>query len=175
MEQPSAISPEKAPAGLVCGDWLHVRDGWQDNIRGVQSYLDYLHDIGGQEQEQKKAGLTRLSRGWALGTHGWKQALAREHAHKIFREGMEKEEIGEMKQLFWEKTLAEALQSDGRKPEDLNTKPRLQQWKLAIATKLRKQAGAPISWIADNLHLGKPTTVRSYLYNYNLKKSQKTS
>jgi REP element-mobilizing transposase RayT len=152
------------PAGLVCHDWLAARGGRQDNAKDLKSYLQYLRDIGNNEQEQKKAGLTKLSRGWALGTHGWKQALAREHAHKTFREGLEKEEIGEIKQMHWENALSEALRAAGRKAGELDTKPRLQHWKLEIAGKLRKQTGAPIVWIAKNLHLGKPSTTRYYLH-----------
>jgi len=154
----------KRPAGLVCSDWLAARGGWKDNASGLKSYLQYLHEIGNDEQEQKKAGLSKLSRGWALGTHGWKQALARDHAQKTFREGLEKEEIEEIKQMHWENALAEALQAAGRALGELDTKPRLQQWKIEIASKLRKQTGAPIAWIAKNLHLGKPSTTRYYLH-----------
>ena len=151
------------PAGLVCGDWLAAR-GKSDNATDLEDYLQYLREIGSNEQEQKKAGLTKLSRGWALGTHGWKQALAREYGQKTFRESLEKEEIEEIKQLHWENALAAALQEAGRKPEELVTKPRRKHWKLEIASKLRKQAGAPIVWIAEKLHLGKPTTTRFYLH-----------
>lgn len=158
------------PAGLVCNEWLAARGGWRDNVRGLKSYLQYLHDVGDNEREQKKAGLTKLSRGWALGTHGWKQALAREHGHKTFREGLEKEEIKEIKQLNWENALAEALQAAGRKIEEVETKPRLQHWKLEIASRLRKQTGAPIVWIAKKLCLGSPATTRNYLYAYNSRK-----
>jgi len=135
-----------------------------DALYHVINRGNYLRDIGANEQEQKKAGLAKLSRGWALGTHGWKQALAREYGQKTFRESLEKEEIEENKQLHWENALAAALQEAGRKPGELDTKPRRKHWKLEIAGKLRKQAGAPIVWIAEKLRLGKPTTTRFYLH-----------
>jgi hypothetical protein len=160
---------QNRPAGLVCADWLAAR-GLADNDADVKDYLRYLREIGANEQEQKKAGLSNLSRGWALGTHGWKQALAREYGQRIFRESLEKEEVREIKQMHWENALAEALQAAGRNAGELDTKPRLKQWKIEIASKLRKQTGAPIVWLAKKLHLGKPETTRNYLYAYHSKK-----
>jgi len=160
---------QNRPAGLVCADWLAAR-GMADNDADMKGYLQYLHDIGANEQEQRKAGLSKLSRGWALGTHGWKQALAREYGQKILRESLEKEEVKEIKQMYWENALVEALQAAGRNAGELDTKPRLQQWKIEIASKLRKQTGAPIVWLAEKLHLGKPESTRNYLYAYHSKK-----
>jgi hypothetical protein len=79
-------------------------------------------------------------------------------------QSLEKEQVGEIKQLHWENALVEALQAAGRKPGELDTQPRVKHWKLEIADKLRKQAGAPIVWIAKKLHLGKPATARFYLH-----------
>ncbi|AWI08780.1 hypothetical protein M2103_002169 [Ereboglobus sp. PH5-5] len=93
--------------------------------QGHEKYLQYLKDIGNDEQAQKQMGLVKLSRGWALGTHGWKQALAREYAHKTYAEGMNKEEAGEIQELHWEGQLEAALKAAGRKPGDLKTTPRL--------------------------------------------------
>ena len=152
----------KRPAGLECAKWLEARGGWQDGAGGIRSYVDYLKQVGGDEQEQKKAGLEKLSRGWALGTHGWKQALARSLSQRVFAEGLSAEEISEVREHRWEKELEKALGAENKTKADVQTKPRVQPWKIRMAKVLREQ-GVAVGWISKNLRLGKPSSVRSYM------------
>jgi len=153
---------KKRPHGLECGEWLRHRGDWKDDASGMRNYLMYLRQIGNDEQEQKKAGLERLSRGWALGTHGWKQALARELSQRLPVEGLSAEEINEVREHCWENAFEKALKAENKTREDATGKPRKQPWKMMVAKTLREQ-GVPVGWIAKNLHMGKPSSVRSYM------------
>jgi len=158
-----AFLKRKRPPGLHCEEWLKARGGWEDTPGGIRQYIKYLIEIGQNEKAQEQAGLIELSRGWALGTHGWKQALAREHAQKTYVEGMSKEEISEMKEEYWKVLLTTALERAGKKEADLKTKPKMQPWKKELLVELRKKAGIPIKWLARELHLGAPSYVRNCL------------
>ena len=153
---------QKRPPGLECAKWLEARGGWQDGKGGVKSYIEYLKQIGGDEQALKKAGLEKLSRGWALGTYGWKQALARELATRVFAEGMSAEQISELREYQWGHSLEKALEGENKTKGEVQTKPRAPQWKIRVAKALREQ-GVPVGWISKNLHMGKPSSVRSYM------------
>ena len=148
---------------IECEEWLRARGNWQRSAKDVKAYIDYLKGIGADEDEQKKAGLEKLSRGWALGTHGWKRAIARELSQKLPVEGISREELRELKEHRWEEALEKALRSERKTKEDMQTKPRVQPWKINIAKKLRREAGASVAWITEQLRMGKPSSVRSYM------------
>jgi REP element-mobilizing transposase RayT len=159
---------KKRIAGLVCEDWLKARGGWGDNARGRRDYLHYLRELGADEAQQKREGLVKMSRGWALGTRGWKEALARELANKVYVEGMPKEEIEELREMRWNEILTESLGELGMKEADVKKRPRFQIWKLRIAARLRKKGGVPVAWIAEKLQMGKPSSLRSYLTRFKI-------
>lgn len=152
------------PAGLTAIEWLEARGGWKDTPKGVAEYVKYLAGIGKSEAAQRKAGLENLSRGWALGTHGWKKALAREYAQgaPMRNTGMEKDEVKEIREAHNENTLEQALAKAGRTEDELPTRPRAQAWKIKMALEMR-DAGVPVKWLARRMHLGKASSVRSLL------------
>jgi len=160
------FAKKKRPHGLVCKEWLKIRGGWLDDVGGMRNYIKYLIQIGNDEQAQKKAGLEKLSRGWALGTSAWKQTLARELSQRLLVEGLNAEEISEVRELNWESALEKALKSENKTKADAKDKPRKQPWKIIVAKTLREQ-GVPVGWIAKNLYMGKPSSVRSYMSRYN--------
>jgi len=160
----SGARKAKRPAGLVACEWLGARGGWRDTAGGIAAYVRYLEELGGDEAEQKKRGLRGLSRGWALGTHGWKRALAREYAQRspVSGEGMGKDEIAEIRQLKNEEACEQALRQAGKTESELETRFRAPAWKIAVALAMR-DTGVPVAWIAEKLRMGKPSSVRSIL------------
>lgn len=153
----------KREGAMECAEWLKARGGWEDNAAGLENYAKYLEQIGADEAAQKKAGLEKLSRGWALGTPGWKQALAKEMSQRVSLEGLSAEDSRELREAQWEDALAGAFKAGRKKQSEMKTRPLLQPWKLDMARKLRKEVGAPVWWIAKKLKLGKPSSVRSYM------------
>jgi REP element-mobilizing transposase RayT len=101
----AAFEKKKRQAGMCAQDWLRGRGGWVDNKKGMDAYVEYLCALGNDEEAQKKAGVKGLSRGWAIGTAGWKQALARELSRKTYVEALPKEERREIMQEHWEEQL----------------------------------------------------------------------
>jgi hypothetical protein len=148
------FAKKKRPTGLECAEWLKMRGGWQDGVSGIKKYIEYLKQVGGNEQAQKEAGLEKLSRGWALGTYAWKQALARELSQRLFVEGFSAEELSEVREHCWENAMEKALKTVNKTKEEAKAKPRKQPWKLVVAKALREQ-GVPIGWMTKNLHMGR--------------------
>ena len=154
----------KRQAWLAAREWLEARGGWQDTAKGMAAYEEYLAKLGNDDAAQKQAGLEKLSLGWAIGTDAWKQSMAKEYAQRsrIFGMGLEKDELAEMRNAHNENALAKALKTAGKQEQDLQTKPRAQAWKIRMALELRT-SGVPVNWIAKRLHLGKASSVSSYL------------
>jgi len=149
------------PAGLTGTDWL-AAGGWNDDPQGWKNYEQYLIELGLNEAECKRRGLEGLSKGWALGTNAWRKTLAEDHAQARLNPGLEKQEMRELNEAAWRTMLQNELAKQGKNQEALQTKPLSRPWKLELARKLRGE-GASIGWVAQNLILGKPATLRSYL------------
>jgi REP element-mobilizing transposase RayT len=151
--------------------WLQARGNWNDNVEGWTAYRKHLEVLSLDETTQKQQGLEGLSLGWAIGTPGWRQALAKEYAHKKLSIGMEREQVLELKIATWESKLETNLSKIGKNRDNLKTKPRLKEWKILLAGELRN-IGASTTWIAEQLHLGKTSSVRSYLARVKTKNTQ---
>ena len=69
------------PSWLVA-DALLAALSLADGAAGWSSYVAYLIALADDEREQREQAFGSLSRGWAIGSLGWRRALAREHGHE---------------------------------------------------------------------------------------------
>jgi REP element-mobilizing transposase RayT len=152
------------PACLCAEVWLMSRGGWADDSSGLAAYAEYLMALAKDEAEWERAGLIGLAKGWVIGSAGWRKALAKEHAQLRLESGMVAHERKELREAVWAGALEEKLRKIDKAEAELVTKPRKQAWKLDLALQLRDECGASITWLAGQLHLGQPTTLRSYLH-----------
>ncbi len=161
--------------GMSMSEWLQARGGWEDNDQGLKEYECHLVDIGLDEAKWEQEGLIGLSKGWAIGTYGWRQTMAKEHAQLAIAPGMEQDEIREIRHLAWHRSLQKHLILRGKTSEALMLGPKKQMWKIEIAQQIRAETGTSIGWLAENLHLGKATSTRSYLARHHAPKNQQTT
>jgi hypothetical protein len=149
--------------GMACDQWLEGRGGWRNNARGIAAYHEYLKGIGKDERLQKQEGIVGLSRGWAIGTRGWKAAVAREHSHMAYSRGVTKQEIAPIREAHWQGLLEAELTKAEKSEDELKGRPLCPEWKVAMALSLRTGAGVPVRWITERMNMGKPDALRSTL------------
>jgi putative transposase len=149
------------PEVLVCADWL-ARKGWSDSRSGLDEYVGYLTELARDEAAQKRLGLEKLSTGWAIGSEGWRRAVAKDHARRALSPGMEAGELKELKEAHWAQILDGELERQGKTREGACKEIGSAPWKLAVAATLRRE-GAPYAWITAALHMGKTSSVRAHL------------
>lgn len=149
--------------GWVCDEGWRAggRYGTEESARHL--YVDYLKMVASNEADWGRLGLSGLAKGWAIGSSGWKRAIAKEHAQMALNPGLSREEVAEFKSAKWEAELAQALQMMGKTELDLSTRPYLQPWKLDLADRMQREGGASVAWLANRLQVGKPNSLRSYL------------
>ena len=128
-----------------------------------QPYEDYLIELGRDEARWGERGLVALSKGWAIGTADWRRAMAKEHARLALNPGLETTEVREMRELAWEQAVLDGLRTLGRGEVELGTKPIAQRWKLELAERVQREAGASVVWLARRLQLGHQSSLRSRL------------
>ncbi len=163
----AALLKGPRPAQLCAGVWLQQRGGWCDDAAGIRSYVSYLVEVARDEASWEQKGVVGLSKGWAIGTHGWRRALAKEYTQASLARGLATADRLALRHDTWEQALAQGLQALGRSESELVSRPRKQAWKLELAQQIRQTCGARIRWLAERLHLGKPETLRGYLHRLN--------
>jgi putative transposase len=131
-----------------------------------QLWLDYLQrlvaiatNLGDDERMIRGA----LSAGWAIGTSGWRKALARDHAHIRLAPEWAADELNEFRLSRWQHELECGLADLGKKLGDAADTPKSMAWKIELARRLRTVAAAPYRWIAETLNMGAPSSVRAYV------------
>jgi putative transposase len=159
------FSQEARPKELICATWLG-HHGWEDSSVGLQHYVSYLADLAEDEAAQKRLGLEKLSVGWAIGTQGWRRQVAKDHAHLALNPGLEAKELHDFKEERWRSVLEQGLSSAGKTVLDIKNDIARSRWKINLAIELRKSS-APYPWIAQALKMGKPGSVRAYLFKAN--------
>lgn len=133
----------------------------EDRRSAWTRYLGYLITLAGDPEEQSRQGFDKLTSGWAIGSIGWKRALAREYSHLKLDVGLSADGVRELNEARWCDALANALREGGHAETDLAVTPPSTPWKIALAATLRRESAAPFRWIARRLHLGNLNTLRS--------------
>lgn len=147
--------------GLTAARWLE-QHGLRPGKAGWHAYLGHLAQLAGDAEQQRALGFAEMSKGWAIGTHGWRRALAKEHAAKALSQDLPAAELQALREAKWEELVAAGLQAARQTETDLRTSKNLAPWKVTLAGKLR-QDGIPVSWLTQRLSLGNPGSARVYL------------
>jgi putative transposase len=147
------------PDWLVANRWLG-ESALEDSPDSWRRYLARLAATGAETTDREAAPAPEFSQDWAIGTDAWRKALAREHAHLALEVDVIAAEVRELKEARWTAALEGALGEANRTAADLVASAKGVRWKVEIARRLRRQAGAPYAWIADALRMGSAGAVR---------------
>jgi REP element-mobilizing transposase RayT len=139
--------------------WLPAL-GLSDHARDWKRYVADLQRLAESPEEQEKRGFDELTRDWAIGSDGWKQALAREHEHRALDLDLPRNESQALKEQRWRAMLETELRGRGKDSVAVVRDAKSIRWKVEIAFVLRKKSGAPYRWIAQSLAMGSPLAVR---------------
>jgi putative transposase len=151
---------EDAPSWLCSSRWLeqlglsHDREGWE-------AYANRLVEVA--SRSDPKVDHDELCCGWAIGTSGWRRAIAKDHQHLALKPGLALHEARELKHVRWAEALSHALKELGRTSESLSEGRKGAEWKRQLASQLRARVGASHAWLAENLHMGSPNSARAWL------------
>lgn len=148
--------------GLIAADWLEHRT-LADDTAGWRDYVQHLVELAADVSRQKELGFETLSKGWAIGTRGWAEAVAKDHAQHALSPGLAAEESRALRVATWESALAKALACADRHESAFSTSAKTAHWKMDLALAVRQNSGASVVWLANRMHLGTPATARSQL------------
>ncbi len=152
--------------------WLKTM-GLRDDAEGWSAYLERLRQLALDPEEQDRLGFGAMSRGWAIGTDAWRKAVASDHAHLALNPGLGATEARALREAVWTARL-EALLADAKQSRETAAREaKSAAWKVSLASRLRKETGASIVWMSQELSMGSPDAVRVYLSKHKVNQGQK--
>ena len=153
---------KKEGPACLSATWLEPM-GFADDEAGWKNYVNYLTELAGDKDGQAEQGFDGMSRGWAIGTAGWRKALAKDHAQLALSAGVPQHELAELKRAQWVEMLALLMKKAGRTPEEAAEARKGAPWKVALAAAMRRKTTASNRWLAEALHMGSGNAVGEYL------------
>ncbi|HEY8993101.1 MAG TPA: transposase [Lacunisphaera sp.] len=148
--------PEARPPFLCLEMLLSQTAGLTDTAPGWASYRDYLAWQSEAGPTGKSKAYVSLSKGWALGSAGFKATLVKDHAIAALTRAWEQSGVHEIRAQAWEELCGQALRILHRRDDELATAAKSAPWKVALAVLLKERTQAPNAWLAQRLHLGRP-------------------
>jgi hypothetical protein len=148
------------PRWLLADEFLHTA-GLMESPEAWSTYLRNLNLLASNPAGDERMTRGALSAGWAIGTNGWRQALAREHAQTRLAPEWAPDELNSFRQDLWQSELEAGLVEAGRTLSEATTTPNLVAWKIDLALRLRRISAAPYRWIAATLNMGAASSVRA--------------
>lgn len=160
---PLLSRPRDRPAFLQFHESLRAAGELPDQPDGWERHAEHLAWQIAQGPAGKSKAYVNLSRGWAIGSSGFKADLLRDHTLATETRAWETHGAQELRELRWNLALAKALEAAAKTPEEIASSAKSAAWKLAIAAHLKLHTQAPNRWLARQLHLGAPTAFSSNL------------
>jgi REP element-mobilizing transposase RayT len=146
---------EHRPQSLHAATALEAAGGLVDEPQGWKAYRQYLAWQMAEGPAGKNQAYVSLSRGWALGSAGFKQDLIRDHAMAATARAWESGGAEEIRANRGEEILAKALHALARTEAQLCEPPKSAIWKVAIAAFLKERTPVSNRWLAQRLAFGR--------------------
>jgi len=142
------------------------RGGW---IRYLNSLKLKLQDNPEEIAKVKKL----MNRGWCIGSQSYKKALASDYLEKVGILRLEHNELKEFNWLQWDQYLKKALLWLGKDDVDIVKSKYTEDWKLAIACKMKRETSVSNQWLSEQLQMGVPNGVSSTCGRYHREKEMR--
>ena len=154
------LAPSKRPAWLrvdrLLGEWGIPKD----SPAGRQRLEQALEERRGAEEGEE---FKPIRRGWYLGEETFRQELLAQMSERVGAEHYG-EERAETAAAMAEQIIAEELKRRRWREADLETKPKGDPRKVALAARLRTETTMTVGWIAERLGMGSRGYLNHLLY-----------
>ena len=142
--------------------FLDGAGGLADSAAGRAKYEQYLSWLSEDDQARKQAEFEHMSKGWALGTKKFKQAVLEDEKSRIADLELGSKDYAEIREEAWELELSRCLKALGKRRSDIRSDPKSADWKVAIASHLKRKALCKNPWISRNLNMGAGASISRY-------------
>jgi REP element-mobilizing transposase RayT len=152
------------PPSLDVSGALEAAGGLRDTAAGIRKYGAYLKWLATDDAAQKEMAFEKMCQGWALGSKEFKKSILDDELSQkpLVDPKFEGRDLSEVNELLWERLLEQCLEALSKTEQDIDADPKSAEWKVSIATILKKRTSAPNTWISQHLRMGVPQAVSRY-------------
>jgi putative transposase len=165
------FAAKNRPGLLEPATILGESGGLPDTAAGWRRYVDYLGVVAEEEMALREKRFGRLSRGWAVGSPGFKAELRKDllqgaaDRERFELLGSDAESHREVRTALWEEKLmltAKLLKVS------LNQLPSAKsaQEKVWLAAVMKARTSVSNGWLAERLKMGKPASVSQFVRRF---------
>ncbi|MGH8018797.1 MAG: transposase [Opitutaceae bacterium] len=154
--------PRQRPAFLNLETCLAGAGGLKDTPAGRRNYGRYLAWLAADEPARKAAEFERMSRGWAIGSTKFQEAVAQEEQKMRASGKLTQAEARAARELVWLATLKRCMRVLGRGAPQAQGDAKSADWKVAIAAFMKQRLLGTNQWLAQQLNMGSPFAVSRY-------------
>lgn len=141
-------------------DWYQVEaslthaGALTDSAKGRGKYLEYLTWLAEDEPARKALNFEKMSKGWAIGSIGFRKELILAHREASAVLKQTEVEAHELRQALWDDELTRLLRLLGKQWSDVIREGKSVRWKLAAAAALKARTTVTNRWLSERLRMG---------------------
>ena len=153
----------KRPSFLNLEVCLDSAGELKDTPAGRRKYAEYLSWLVEDEPRQKAMLFDKMSKGWAMGTKGFKAALLEDEKNLKACMKLGVSEAKEMREVVWDAKLEACLSALNIDFNDYTAFKKSESWKIAVAGYMRQKLLCRNGWLAERLGMGSEYAVSRYV------------
>jgi putative transposase len=142
--------------------FLECSGGLRDSVSGRAKYEEYLSWLEESDQAKKDAAFDRMSRGWAMGSKTFKRALLDDERVRLAELELGSKDYLELREEMWGAEMEKGLAAFSKTRSDIERDPKSCDWKVALATHLKRKLLCRNTWSSENLKMGSPASISRY-------------
>lgn len=146
--------------------WMDYNERLSDTRNGWNRYKTLLRALSAEDPKLIEELDRRMCRGWCIGSSKYRKAIAKESFGKPDSVRLDREELAELNRTLWENALEVCLKALGKTGKDAREAKYSQDWKLAIALRLKSSTSVSNAWLTEQLGMGTPRSVSAICGKY---------
>lgn len=147
---------------MSCEAFLDGAGGLKDTPAGRRKYTQYLDWLSENGQAQKEAAFEKMSKGWAIATKDFKRAVIADKRNRLAAIETGDKDFAEVREETWETEVSRCMKALGKSNKDAAKEPKASDWKIAVATRLKRRYLCKNPWLSKRLNMGAPAGVSRY-------------
>lgn len=156
---------KKRPSFMDCA-WMDYSEELEDSKDGWSRYLAHLHLRSTDDPTEIEALERRMCYGWSLGSSDFAKAVIEDLDSRPNSVRLEREELSNLNRDRWQVLIEKCLDRLGKSLDDARSERFSTDWKLAIASKLKRETSVTNAWLSEQLEMGKPRSVSAICGKY---------
>ena len=160
------FSHRRARPEFLDSEWMDYCENLADSGPGWRRYLQELILQARIDARELREVDQRMCRGWCIGGDDFKRALAKDLTEGEGELRMAHDELAEFNRVRWWSNLEKCQRALGMLGVDPTSTIKSAPWKLAIASKLKREGSVTNAWLARSLAMGVPKAVSAQVGRY---------